>query len=174
MANQTWQQQFVFKRLQENLDSVTRFNEKLDSRATLITGASSVIVGIVVAARFLPQQVTDARRIETFLLGIVCLFSVGMFWFAARAWSFNSKSLPGSDDVSELYDQYIALSMNDAFNHALIDSAWALKRSVAVNVTKGNAVEKMLRLFQYQIGVLALAIGWSGIAAVAKSLCICS
>lgn len=93
-----------------------------------------------------------------------------MFWFVTRVWRSNVKCIPGATDISALYDEYIAESQHAAFNNALIDLSAAVQKSLAVNEQKWAAVRRMLQMFEWQIGVLALAIGWHGAASILRWL----
>ena len=77
----------------------------LNKRATLITGASSIIVGIVAAAKFLPER-SASFSVESALLGVVCGCSVVMYWYAVQVWRASLKAMPGTTDVDDVRPVY--------------------------------------------------------------------
>lgn len=159
----------VAKRLSDTWEKTLVYNDDLGKRATLLVSMSSVVVGIVTAAKFLPEHKTEFS-IESVLLGIVCLLSVLMYWYAIQVWGTSLRAMPGCTDVNKLYDQYIAVSEHVAFNNSLIDTSYALEVCLVENDRKAKLVDKVARVFQWQIGVLALAIAWSGLVAIGGAL----
>ena len=93
-----------------------------------------------------------------------------MYWFATQVWGASLKAMPGSHDVNELYEQYIAKSEDEAYNNSLIDLAYALRGCVYENARKSNLVDNVVKTFQVQLALLALAIAWTGIAAMFNAL----
>ena len=170
MVNErTYQQQIVEERLLDNWEKTVKYNDDLDRRTTVITSASTIVVGIVAAGKFLPDH-SKALSVESVLLGLVCLASVVMYWFATQVWGASLKAMPGSHDVNELYEQYIAKSEDEAYNNSLIDLAYALRGCVYENARKSNLVDNVVKTFQVQLALLALAIAWTGIAAMFNAL----
>ena len=161
----SYQQQLVAKRLHDNWEKTLKYNDDLDKRATLITSASSIVVGIVAAAKFLPNH-SSSFSVESVLLGVVCLCSVVMYWYAIQVWRTSLKAMPGTTDVMALYEQYIALSEDEAYNNGLIDLSHALSECVAENERKAGMVEKVVRVLQVQVALLGVAIAWSGISSL--------
>lgn len=159
----TYQQQLVFERLQDTWERILKYNEDLDKRATLITAASSVIVGIVAAAKFLPKE-NNSSDFESVLLGCVCGASVLMYWNASIVWSLTKKPMPGTFNVRELYEEYIAQDENTAFNNALIDLSDAVKVCTEENMKKSQFVDNITLWFRIQIGILGFSIAWAGIS----------
>tara|TARA_R110000868_G_C10678130_1_gene747273 strand:- start:87 stop:614 length:528 start_codon:yes stop_codon:yes gene_type:complete len=155
------QQKRVESRLNDSWGRTLKYNDEIDTRAKSIVTASSVIVGIVVAAKFLPKE-TAGFNVETVLLGVVCLCSVLMYWYAIDVWRYTAKTMPGSVSVDALYDEYIAVDVVECFNNSLIDLCDAMKQCVAENQRKSATVEKIAKVFQVQVALLALAVGWSG------------
>ena len=168
-TNLTNQQQSVFARMSDSWEKTLQYNDDLSKRATLLVSMSSVVVGIVATAKFLPEH-GDTFSVESILLGVVCLLSVVMYWHAINVWGTCLRAMPGSTNVNELYHQYIAVSENEAFNNSLIDLSYALETCLAENDRKSKLVDKVARVFQWQIGVLALAIAWSGVKSVVSQL----
>jgi hypothetical protein len=171
MGERTYQQKLVWDRLCGNFATISELNEKLDSRATLVTTSSAAIVGIVTAAKFLPSTANVSLNVESVLLGVVCCCAIAMFRYGARVWIPHQKAVAGSPDPNVLYEQYIALSEDDAFNNALIDMGEAVKVGIAANNAKADAVTSMACVLQVQLLLLAVAIAWSGIVALKHAVC---
>jgi hypothetical protein len=169
MSERTYQQKLVWDRLCENFETVSSLNEKLESRATLITTSSAAIVGIVTAAKFLPSTAPQSFGIESVLLAVVCSCAIAMFWYGSRVWIPREKAIPGSTNPTVLYEQYIVLPEDVAFNNALIDLGHAVNVGIQANDVKANAVISMIHVLQLQLLLLAVAIGWSGCAALWNS-----
>lgn len=165
----SYQQNLVFDRLVDTWEKTLEYNDDLDKRTTLITGASSIVVGIVAAAKFLPEH-ANGFSVESVLLGVVCMGSVLMYWYAIDVWRASLKAMPGTTSVDVLFDQYIALSKDVAYNNALIDLTAALEKCVEENRRKSERVEKIVRVFQFQIAMLGTAIASSGIVALVSAV----
>jgi len=166
----SYQQQLVSKRLKDNWEKTLKYNDDLDKRATIIVSASSIVVGIVAAGKFLPDQ-SSSFSVESVVLGLVCFCSVWMYWYAIQVWRTSLKAMPGTTDVMSLYTQYIALSEDEAFNHALIDLSYAVSECVAENKRKAEMVDSVVRIFQFQVALLGIAIAWSGLYCLWTFIC---
>jgi uncharacterized protein (DUF1501 family) len=103
----TYHQRFVFDRIIANNEMFARLNNDMKGRASFITAASTAIVGIITAARFLPSSSTN-QGFEFILLALVCLCSVGIYWFAALLWKSGNTALTGTSNMDVLYDSYIS------------------------------------------------------------------
>ena len=165
-----YQQQMVMERVSDNWGKTLKYNDDLDKRATLVTATSSIIVGIVTAAKFLPEH-EDGLTAESVLLGLVCLCSVAMYFFALDVIRANHRAMPGSTDPNVLFDDYISLDADVAYNNSLIDLCDALGFCIKENDRKASALENIVLVFQCQLFLLAGAIAWSGIASVLIKIC---
>ena len=148
-------------------------SDRLDARVSLITVTSSAIVGIVMAAKFIPEHASKTLTFESLLLGAVCVCSLIIYRNAAKAWMANVKTMPGSLDAQELHDELIDQSDEMCYTVALMDRSAATQSSLEVNGMKGAAVNSMLLAFQCQLGFLAAAVAWSGLAGAWEVLRAC-
>lgn len=163
--NLSYQQNAVLARLSENLMLIRGFTDSIRSRASILCTASTALVAIITAARFLPQH-TAGFTLESVLLGLVCLCTVGMYWCGGQIWRASAVPIANCTDPTVLYEKYIALDQYVAYNQFLIDQAKAVELALVENKRQGGYLNKMTTVFQTQIGILAFAIAWPGIQSV--------
>ena len=161
--NISFQQKLVWDRIIQSLKSVDEANTSLESRATKILGGSTASIAFVVGVNAVPAKFGSLNVCELTCLIILCLSTIVMYCCAAHAWAPWTLSIPGSSDVMNLYDKYIAKDCDTAYNNALIDAADCLKDSVAENVKKGQAVGWMFFVLQGQLLFLGVtvAVKWA-------------
>ena len=163
MTELTYQQSTVMELAKARLNTLYEFNAALRKRVAMVCAASTAIVGIVSAAKFLPVRVSGPD-VESLLLGLVSLLTVAMYWFAAKALAPRVAPIPGIGDTDVLYEQYLSRGVEEAYNNFLIDICSACEVALSENETNGKSLRRVLMVFQTQIAVLALAIAWSGVA----------
>ncbi len=157
MSGLTYQQKLVFDRLFANNEKIAQLNNDMKSRASFITAASTLIVGIITAAKFLPST-SSSDGVEFFLLALVCLCSVGIYWFAALLWKGGNMALSGTGDIDALYDQYISQDLDAAFGNALKDLGNTFEMNQEDNAARGRLLDKIVYFFIAQLALLALSI----------------
>lgn len=79
---------------------------------------------------------------------------------AVRLWRPLNLTAPGPQDVRILYDEYIALDQDEAFNHILLDLVHSIEHLQHANAIKAALFDRMSLAFQAQIIALILAIIW--------------
>jgi hypothetical protein len=163
MSDLNYQQATVMSLAKERLNKLYEFNEMLRKRVAAVCAASTAIVGIVSAAKFLPRQ-SSGLDVESVLLGLVCLLSVLLYWFAAKSLLPGLAAIPGSTNTDVLFDEYLVKDVEVAFNNFLIDICAASDKALEQNTSNAGILKSVLVVFQVQIAVLAIAIAWSGIA----------
>lgn len=163
MSNLTYQQQFVFDRIFANNEKFAQLNNDMKGRANFITAASTAIVGIITAAKFLPSSNTS-EGYEFILLALVCLCSVGIYWFAALLWKGGNTALTGTNNIDVLYDSYISKDADVAYCNALIDLCSAFEQNERGNARLGRLLDQMIAFFIAQLSLLAISIGWASVA----------
>ena len=161
MSSLTYQQNVVMEDARTRLASLYEFNAALRKRVALVCAASTTIVGIVTAAKFLPTKSTEFA-VESIILGVVCLLSVVMYWVSASALLPSTAPIPGSTDTDVLFDQYISKDEQTAYNNFLIDICEANNVALKSNSDSAKILKKAIFTFQIQLGFLGLAIAWSG------------
>ena len=163
MEELSYQQRVVMEQVTKALDQLYQFNDKLRQRVNTVCIASTAIVGIVTAARFLPKHITDFS-VESIVLGLVCLCSILLYSFAAQALLPVTAPLPGSVDTDVLYDEYLAKDVEGAYNNMLIDFCEANKLASEQNTHSAKILQRVIWVLQLQIALLATAIAWFGLS----------
>ena len=163
MSDLTYQQKLVFERLSANHEMLITMDKELKSRTTYITTASTAIVGIITAAKFLPEN-SSGEGFEFILLALVCLLSVGVYGFAALIWRGGVTVLPGHADLDQLYEGYISKAADSAYCNALSDLCFAFEANLKDNMRRGRLLDGLVICFVAQLGILAIAISYSSIA----------
>jgi len=164
MTDLTYQQISVLDRAKENNRAVALFNADIRRRATFVTGASTAIVGLITAARFLPSREGD-QGVELALLGLVCLCSVAMYGLAAAVWRSGEAFLPGRAHIDSLYKSFISADLDTAYHNLLQDECAAMNLNTAANSDRARLFDWIVGVFMVQLSLLALAISWGYFAA---------
>ena len=155
----SYQQNSVFERLTENNAIVRDMNAAIRGRANFLTAASTAIVGLIAAAKFLPSG-HENLGVEYVLLALVCLCSVGMYWRAALIWRSENTELPGTCNLDKLYSAYIGQEIDVAFHNLLSDLCEAVDKNLLVNQKKASHLDAMVRIFMIQLTLLAISVAW--------------
>lgn len=163
MSDLTYQQRLVFDRIFAHNEKFFQLNGDIKSRASFITTASTAIVGIITAAKFLPSSNVGEGH-EFILLSLVCLCSVGIYWFAALVWKGVNTDLPGACDIDILYNEYISKDIDTAYCNALKDLCCAFEKNKGHNATIGRLLDRIVYFFIAQLSLLAISIGSGSVA----------
>ncbi|GAB3380805.1 hypothetical protein NCG89_00825 [Spongiibacter taiwanensis] len=165
MGGISYQQRVIFERVSENNEKFARLNNDMKNRANFITAASTAIVGIITAAKFLPDS-ASSRGFEFAFLSLVCLCSIGIYWFAALIWKGGNTALTGTFDVDKLYDSYISKDIDVAYCNMLTDLCSAFEQNEKENAARGRYLDRMVQFFILQLVFLAISIGWASFASL--------
>jgi hypothetical protein len=168
-ADLTYQQNVVYNRLDETLKFSRESFRGIRSRATLVCAASTTIVGIITAAKFLPKSAAESNP-ETVLLGLVCICSIFIYRGAGKLWGSAAAEDAGTTDTNRLFDEYLSKDKGTAYNNFLIDLAATVKSEVKANRDIGDQLDRIILAFQWQLGLLAGAILWPALAALGRWL----
>ncbi len=163
MSELTQQQVMVYERLLAGHDLVCESNRGLVGRANALLLASSVVIGVVVAARFLPDSTPSGFAVEYLLLGLVCLCSVVMHGFALMLWRGGLTMVPGTLSVDELYDDYIGQELDDAYYNLLRDLCGTIADNQALGMRLGRYLDGIVIGFISQLVFLFSAIAWGSL-----------
>lgn len=164
MSDLTYQQRTAFDRLQSGNDKILAMNEAIRGRASFVTGASTAIVGLITAAKFLPEN-NHGYGVEFILLALVCVCSVAIYWLAALIWEGGETSISGTTDVNFLYDSYISKDIDVAYCNFATDLCQAMEHNKSENTLQAKRLSRMIFAFIVQLMFLALSIAWSSIIA---------
>lgn len=161
----TYQQKLAWSLLHDGLDTIREGTDRIEKRGERVFAGSSAAVATLAAVNLLPQSIEDASRAQGVLLATLCASLLVMFRFAAQLWQSRTRAVPGSADVDALYDQYIAQSMDDAFNTAMLSTEKALEITFKVNEARAKTLGRMVATLHFQAAniillVLAKVFGW--------------
>ncbi len=162
MSELSYQQNLVYERLQKGNEKVLAANEAIKGRASFVTGASTVVVGLITAAKYLPSS-ADSQGFEYILLAMVCACSISIYWFAALVWKGGKTSIPGGTDIDFLYDSYIGKKVDEAYCNFLADLCKAKNENSEENTMQAKRLDNMILAFMAQLALLALAIAWTSL-----------
>ncbi|MBN4075430.1 MAG: hypothetical protein COA71_11900 [SAR86 cluster bacterium] len=165
MGDLSYQQRAVFERLSVNNEKFTQLNNDMKTRANFLTAASTAIVGIITASKFLPES-SSSTGIEFILLSFVCLCSIGIYWFAAMIWKGGNTALTGPSDLDKLYNSYINKDADATYGNMLSDLCEAFDQNEQENAARGRCLDRMVMFFIFQLIFLAISIGWASYAAL--------
>lgn len=154
----TYQQNLVWQQLTEGLTTVETANSTMERRATKIVAGSAAAVAAITGVHMFPDSLISVDKPESVVLVVLCLTVLMQFRHAARLWGPTPAAIATASDVNKLYDEYISVSEDVAYNNVLIDSAKRLEHAVWVNEQKGDVLRSMLRVLYCQIVVLAVGI----------------
>jgi hypothetical protein len=164
MSELTYQQSVVYERLQNDNEKVLTSNEAIKSRASFVTGASTAVVGLITAAKYLPSS-GDSQGFEYILLAMVCACSIAISWFAALVWKGGKTSIAGSADIDFLYEAYIGKNADEAYCNFLADLCQTKIENSAENTAQAKRLDKMICAFIVQLALLSVAIAWTSLVA---------
>ncbi|WP_299075489.1 hypothetical protein [uncultured Paraglaciecola sp.] len=164
MSELTYQQKVVIERINVGNEKVLTANEAIKGRANFITGASTAVVGIITAAKYLPSGAAN-EGFEYILLALVCTCSIAIYWLAALVWKGGVTAISGSTDIDVLYESYIGQDIDTAYCNFLADTCEAKKKNSNENALQAARLDRMIFTFMMQLALLALAIGWTSFAA---------
>lgn len=164
MSELSQQQVDVYERLIAGHRLVIESSKSLVGRANTVLAASSVIVGIVTAARFLPEGGAKGFSVEFVLLGVVCLCSVVMCVAAGLLWRGGYTMIPGSLDVDVLYGNHISQELDISYYNLLLDLCGTVADNQALSMRLGRYLDVMVCAFILQLFFLTLSIVWGSIA----------
>lgn len=165
MSDLTYQQRAIFERISVNNEKFAQLNNDMKGRANFLTAASTAIIGIITAAKFLPDSNASAGY-EFILLSLVCLCSIGIYWFAALIWKGGNTALTGTSNLDKLYDSYINKDADVSYGNMLADLCKAFDQNELNNATRGRYLDRMVMFFICQLAFLAVSIGWASYAAL--------
>lgn len=167
MDELSYQQQLVYDNRELALNKVGEANDHLDNKAKTLLTAASLVTGLVAGAKFLPESwvsTVGALTLKTLVPDLLLVAVLGLFllliWQAIQVWTPKDAPSPGPNDPQALYDDYIALTVDDAFNHALIDITGCIGDAQDANAQKSRSLRRMGTLFQIQAGLLMVALAW--------------
>ncbi len=92
MSGLIYQQKLVFDRAQQGNEKIMSMNEAIRGRANFVTAASTAIVGLITAAKFLPAE-SSGSNAESLLLAAVYVASIAIYWLAALVWKGGETAL---------------------------------------------------------------------------------
>lgn len=165
MSNElTYQQYEVYRRLEDTLKFSRESIRGIRARGSMLCIASTALVGVITAAKFLPEQQTGTN-FESFVLGLVCFCTAAMYWFVSQLWGCWNAPSAGSLDTDVLFEEYLSQTKAIAYNNFLIDLAATVKMELIESDGIGGKLDMIVRIFQCQIALLALAILWQPLAA---------
>ena len=95
----------------------------------------------------MPEQ-SAGSGVESVLLGLVCLLSVGLYWCAAEALTPGETWQPGSNDTDVLYDEYLSKDEQEAYNNFLIDLCAVNDKAAEANRRAAAALERVIWVFK--------------------------
>lgn len=163
----SYQQQLVYDGRELALNKIGEANDHLDNKAKTLLTAASLVTGIVAGAKFLPEawgSKIGSFASKTLVPDLLLVAVLGMFllliWQAIQVWNPKDAPAPGPNDPQDLYDDYIALTVDEAFNHALIDITGCIADAQDTNAEKSGSLQRMGTFFQIQIGLLMVALAW--------------
>lgn len=165
MSDLTFQQRLVFDRIFENNNKFIQLNNDMRGRASFVTAASTAIVGIITAAKFLPNS-SASDGFEFILLALVCSSSIGIYWIAALLWKGGNTALTGTHDIDVLYDSYISVDADIAYCNALKDLCSAFEQNEKDNARRGRLLDRMIMFFIFQLLFLVVSIAWTSVASL--------
>jgi hypothetical protein len=155
----TTQQRLILEQTQRLYDTTDRTGEHLDGKAGTILQAGSLIIALT-GATVLPSIVaagTSPGSLAGVALGFVAF--IGMTLCALAAWQPGTHHLAGSADWDRLYDLYISVECDDAYNQVLVNLSDAIDANQAMNERKARFVTVGTWLLAVQVaGILLLAL----------------
>lgn len=155
----------VFQQARENLSTALEFNEMLRKRIGVVCVSSTALVGVISAARFLPEA-TTGHNVESVLLGLVCLATVAIYWFAAKAYSPSIAPLPGPASYERWFYGYLEKDdSGHAYSKMLTDCCHVTQTLLDQNALFGKCLRRAVFAFSIQLTLLSVAIAWSGFVA---------
>ncbi|MGB1091471.1 MAG: hypothetical protein ACPGYX_05060 [Oceanobacter sp.] len=158
MEGLNYQQDSVLKYVSGARKSTLEHIQGMRKRATLVTAASTTIVGVISAANYLPKEFKSLDLSSGILLSLVTLLTVVMFFFTSEIWKTIDTPLVGHTDTDKLFDDYLAVDKDTAYNNFLIDECAALQMALDLNLKLANTFRKLIWAFQIQLALLALSI----------------
>lgn len=163
MSDLSYQQKIVLERLNAGNERIISLNDGIRGKANFITTASTAVVGLITAAKFLPAGKPGAGT-EYILLALVCLFSVFIYWLAALVWKGGATTISGTTNVDLLYESYIGKNLDVAYCNFLTDLCKSMDENRAENGLQATRLDRMVVAFIVQLAFLALSIAWTSIA----------
>lgn len=154
----TYQQNLVWQQLSEGLTAVESANATMESKAKTMIAGSAAAVAAITGLHMFPDSLITVSKLEAAVMVAMCVTVLIQFWHAAKLWGPTPAAVATTSDVNKLYDEYITVSEDVAYNNVLIDSAKRLEHAVWVNEQKGIALRSMMRVLQAQIIVLVVGI----------------
>ena len=165
MDGLSYQQQLVYDNRELALNKIGEANDHLDNKAKTLLTAASLVTGLVAGAKFLPETWGGTFAFKTFVPDLLLVAVLGLFllliWQAIQVWTPKDAPAPGPNDPQDLYDDYIALTVDEAFNHALIDITGCIEDGQDTNAEKSEPLQRMGTIFQIQAGLLMFSLAWT-------------
>ena len=154
----TYQQNLVFQRLCDGVKTIESANDSLEAKASKIVAGSTGVIAAITGVNMFPQFTIELSRVDAIILALLCGSVLVMFWFAAKLWGPRPAAVMTSHDLNVLYDDYIAVPEDVAFNNALIDTAKAFEHATLVNEVKGREIRHMFIVLQAQVILLGIGV----------------
>lgn len=155
----TTQQQLVIEQAQRLYDTVDHTGEHLDSKASTVLQAGSLIIALT-SATTLPSIVASQATLWVIIgMAIGSLAFIGMTVCAILAWRPLDHKLVGEPDWDSFYDKYISKEKDDAVAQVLSNLATSTTHNMAANERKARFVTWGTWLLVVQVvGILVIAL----------------
>lgn len=155
----TSQQNLVLEQTQRLYDNVDRTGEHLDSKASAVLQAGSLIIALT-SATALPSVISGSQSPYGVAgLAVGFLAFIGMTACAMLAWRPQDHKLVGAYTWDDFFDLYISKELDDAYNQVLFNLSDAITINMAVNAIKAKYVTWATWLLVLQVvGILVIAL----------------
>jgi hypothetical protein len=154
----TYQQNMVGEMLIEGIKKAESANDSLEAKATKLMTASTGAIAAVAGFGVLPKQIVELSNPEVVVIVLLCGTALLMVWLYGKLAGARPTSVIGCTDVNKLFDKYIAMEPEMAFNQWMINLSESLKHSVWVNEVKGKKLREMYYVLQSQIVILVMGV----------------
>lgn len=154
----TYQQNMVWDRLHDGLKAIEQANDSLEAKGGKIIAGSASFVSALGILKMLPNIAGPISWLDGVAMLLLCVLTAVLCWFGSKMWCPSQICIPGDSNTDALYEEYLGLEKDVAFNNALIDSASAFEIAVSTNKEKSRNVWRMVIVLQVQIVVLGFFV----------------
>ena len=152
----SYQQKLVYERLYANYEKLLSSNDKVSNRAATTMLGSSGIVTIAGSANLLANSDSSLFSNLMMVLALLCTSVMFLcFLVLSTPWKLH---FPGPTDTDELYDDYLVVDPNTAYNNALSDLSKAMELAIKTNREKAKLLTAINLIAAIQIFFLAAGI----------------
>lgn len=149
-------QRLVFERLERTYRDLIAANDQIAGRGTVIVGGGTALTTFVGGDVFLAEQ---QSQLTWYCLIGLAIATLAVFLFATLIWSPSRSAIPGTLDVSKLWEGIIDQDVGTAYANLINDLIGANEQEIAINDRRACVFRWLVIAVWVQVS-FAIVVAW--------------